>query len=570
MHKLGLIIIAHTAFERVRQVAKYWNDAGCPVVMHIDSNVEKDEFSKLKECLSSHDTIYFCKRHRCEWGSWGLVKASIKACELLLNNHPEIDHIYLSSGSCLPLRPIDELSHYLEEHKSTDFIESATISEVDWTVGGLDLERFKYYFPFSWKKRRKLFDYSVKLQRSLSVSRRIPSDIIPHIGSQWWCLTSKTVRSILEDPNRKRHHKFFKRVWIPDESYFQSLARKHSKRIESQSLTLSKFDYQGKPHVFYDDHLQLLRRSDCFVARKIWSGADKLYEYYLNAGPSENKQAKPNSNKIDRFFDIAAERRLKGRTGLYMQSRFPRLGSEQKLSAAPYFVFQGFSELFNDFETWLSLKTKVRVHGHLYHPDEAQFSGGSSVFKGGLSSSAKLRDRNPQAFLTNLIWNLRNETQCFLYGPGDNPEIAEFFAQDAQATLFIISGAWAIPLFLNTRKIADLRIQASLLQKQESKFLKEWSGHNCIADVKIWTLTDFIAAPVEPLQLILRSLGADDGTRFTDLPQMRDINGFDSFLRDLRNMGMDPHNAGTFDVETKQMTNLKTRRYNVKRDQNGR
>ena len=28
MHKLGLIILAHTAFDRVRQIAKFWNDAG--------------------------------------------------------------------------------------------------------------------------------------------------------------------------------------------------------------------------------------------------------------------------------------------------------------------------------------------------------------------------------------------------------------------------------------------------------------------------------------------------------------------------------------------------------------
>ena len=30
----------------------------------------------------------------------------------------------------------------------------------------------------------------------------------------------------------------------------------------SRSLTLSKFDFQGKPHVFYDDHLDLLARDE--------------------------------------------------------------------------------------------------------------------------------------------------------------------------------------------------------------------------------------------------------------------------------------------------------------------
>ncbi|MFV2034485.1 MAG: glycosyl transferase, partial [Halocynthiibacter sp.] len=87
--------------------------------------------------------------------------------------------------------------------------------------------------------------------------------------------------AILEDPEREVYDRFFKRVWIPDESYFQTLARLYSTNIESRSLTLSKFDFQGKPHIFYDDHLQLLRRSDCFVARKIWPDAERLYDAFL-------------------------------------------------------------------------------------------------------------------------------------------------------------------------------------------------------------------------------------------------------------------------------------------------
>jgi hypothetical protein len=62
---------------------------------------------------------------------------------------------------------------------------------------------------------------------------------------------------------------------------YQTLARQYFSNIESRSLTLSKFDFQGKPHIFYDDHLQLLRRSDCFVARKIWHLAERLYMAFL-------------------------------------------------------------------------------------------------------------------------------------------------------------------------------------------------------------------------------------------------------------------------------------------------
>jgi hypothetical protein len=135
----------------------------------------------------------------------------------------------------------------------------------------------------------------------------------------------------------------------PGRSYFQTLARLYSTDIESRSLTLSKFDFQGKPHVFYDDHLQLLRRSDCFVARKIWPEADKLYAHFLRAGAEARPMAEPNPGKIDRLFGKAVERRTRGRPGLYMQSRYPNPGWENGRTAGPYSVFEGFAELVRGF-----------------------------------------------------------------------------------------------------------------------------------------------------------------------------------------------------------------------------
>lgn len=140
------------------------------------------------------------------------------------------------------------------------------------------------------------------------------------MGSQWWCLTRHTLSAILQDPDRPDYDRYFKQVWIPDESYFQTLARQYSTNIESRSLTLSKFDFQGKPHIFYDDHLQLLRRSDCFVARKIWPHANRLYEAFLTDVAVAMKQTEPNPGKIDRIFAKAVERRTRGRPGLYAKS----------------------------------------------------------------------------------------------------------------------------------------------------------------------------------------------------------------------------------------------------------
>jgi hypothetical protein len=542
-------MLVHTALGRAEQVARHWAAAGCPVVIHVDKNVAHAAYSSFVQSLADVPHVLFSKRYRCEWGTWGIVAASQSGSELMLAEFPQVRHVYLMSGSCLPLRPVDELIEYLEDRPQTDFIESATTSDVPWTVGGLDQERFTLRFPFSWKRHRFLFDTYVDLQRRLHLTRKMPRGLVPHMGSQWWCLTRQTLSAILEDPERGQIDRYFRQVWIPDESYFQTLARQYSINIESRSLTLSKFDFQGKPHIFYDDHLQLLRRSDCFVARKIWPRAEKLYQAFLTDAAAALKRTEPNPGKIDRIFAKAVERRTRGRPGLYMQSRFPNQDWENGATAGPYSVFQGFSELFENFEPWLEKTTGARVHGHLFAPERVEYAGGQTVINGALSDSAKARDYDPNAFLTSLIWNTRGERQCFQFGPRDRQKINWKIAKDSNAQVSVISGAWSVPLFKSNRNFADIRKEAALLQKIENKHLDLLRSPHNKARVRIWTMAEFIEAPMEPLQSILDEIGHASSRRLSEVPKMVDLNGFGQFLQNLKNQGMHPHLMGDFPVE---------------------
>ncbi len=545
---IGFVMLCHTALDRAAQVARHWATRDCPVVIHLDKRVPARQFTKLKKALADLPNVDFSPRFACEWGMWGLVAATQTASELMLARFPQVRHVYLASGACLPLRPVEDLRRYLDERPTTDFIESVTTEDVTWTVGGLDEERFTRRFPFSWKTQRRLFDGYVALQRCLGFTRRIPDGLDPHLGSQWWCLTRQTLSAILEDPRRPVYDRYFRRVWIPDESYFQTMVRRYSRNVESRSLTLSKFDFQGKPHIFYDDHLQLLRRSDCFVARKIWPQADRLYKVFLSADSAGTAAAEPNPGKIDRLFAKAVERRTRGRAGLYMQSRFPNENRENGRTAAPYSVFEGFSELFDGFETWLAKAVGSRVHGHLYAPGRVQFAGGETVYNGALSDSAALRDSNPKAFLTNLIWNTRGERQCFQFGPADNQDISWLIALDPNAQISVISGAWAVPLFQSNRNFSDIRKEAARLQKIEGEHLNILRSPWLKARVRIWTMAEFLENPMEPLQTVIDEISPRGLRRLTEVPRLQDLAGFGRFLQNLKNQGMQPVLMGDFPV----------------------
>jgi len=543
---VGFVMLCHTALDRAALVARHWATHDCPVVIHVDKRVKRKAYDGLLQALADLPNVRFSGRHACEWGTWGIVAATQEAATIMLRQFPQVRHVYLSSGSCLPLRPVAELVRYLDERPRTDFIESVTTEDVGWTIGGLDVERFTLRFPFSWRKQRRLFDGYVRLQRRLRFKRRVPAGIVPHLGSQWWCLTRQTLSAILDSPEREEIDRYFRRVWIPDESYFQTLVRQVSAQVESRSLTLSKFDFQGKPHIFYDDHLQILRRSDCFVARKIWPHADRLYATFLSDDPGNQPAAEPNPGKIDRLFARAVERRTKGRAGLYMQSRQPNENWENGRTAAPYSVFEGFSDLFDNFEIWLGKATGTRVHGHLFAPDRVHFAGGDSVYNGAMSESPEMRDYNPKSFLTNLIWNTRGERQCFQFGPADNQALNQFIAGDSNAQISVISGAWAIPLFHSNRNFGDIRREAALLQKVEADYLAVLRSSWVKARVRIWTLAEFVENPMEPLQTIVDEISPRSLRRLTEAPRLADLTGFGQFLQNLRNQGMQPVLMGDF------------------------
>ncbi|MCC6007570.1 MAG: glycosyl transferase, partial [Rhodobacteraceae bacterium] len=368
----------------------------------------------------------------------------------------------------------------------------------------------------------------------------------PHLGSQWWCLTRDTLEAILTDPDRPAFDRFFRQVWIPDEAYFQSLVRRHARHIESRSLTLSKFDFQGKPHVFYDDHLALLERSDCFVARKIWPRADKLYAAFLNDTRMTARRTPPNPRKVDRVFQRANERRTNGRPGLLMQSRFPHPGWRKNYTAAPYSVFEGFAEVIDDFPLWLERRTGARVHGHLFDRTRVEFAAGAPCFAGALSDSPRLRDYNPRAFLTSLVWNSQGTQQCFQFGPGDTQAISSFFASDPNAHVSVITGAWLVPLYRSSLNFERVLKIAARYQRIETEHLAVLRSHDARSQVEIMSLSEFFDDPMQVMQDIVDRLNPISGRRLLEAPVLADLTGFGAFVQKLRNHGMNPHLAGDF------------------------
>ena len=169
---IGVVILVHAAFDRAEQVIRHWAARRLPGGGPRRRGRARRAVRRLRArrwaTSWSAGAVAFSPRHRCEWGTWGIVAATLDACELLLARAPRRRATSTSPRApacrCARSPPCATTS---PSRPGTDFIESATTADVPWTVGGLSEERFTLRFPFSWKRHRRLFDGYVALQRRL-------------------------------------------------------------------------------------------------------------------------------------------------------------------------------------------------------------------------------------------------------------------------------------------------------------------------------------------------------------------------------------------------------------------
>jgi hypothetical protein len=113
----------------------------------------------------------------------------------------------------------------------------------------------------------------------------------------------------------------------------------------------------------------------------------------------------------------------------------------------------------------------------------------------------------------------------------------------------VISGAWAVPLFQSNANFADLRVEAARLQRIEAEHLHALRSPYAKAHIRIWTMAEFIEAPMEALQSTVDLISTKGQRRLTEAPRMVDLTGFGQFLQNLKNQGMHPYLMGDFPVD---------------------
>jgi hypothetical protein len=535
---VGFVILAHSDLGRVGQLVKSLSKQGAPVCVHIDKKTPLAVYkSFVKEAEGGN--VSFAPRVRCEWGMFNIVRATQNAAEMLLKNHADISHVYLLSGSCLPTRPIKFLNQFLKDNPDTDFIESIHLGEERWVKGGLSDERFDYFFPIGWRKNPRLFEVLVGAQRLLGLKRKIPKNTLPYIGSQWWCLQRKTLVKMFSHKDRASFEKYFKWALIPDESYFQTLVRRYSKNIKSESLTLSVFDGQGRPALLYDDQLDYIMASDAFFVRKVWPKANKLYNKLLNPklipplrGNTSELSLKSKLEHAAKYEDVASPGVLN--MGSYKTGE-RRI---QNVTPGPYIVLSGFGSVFHKTPEWMSSRFDLLSHGSLFAKQRPEFADGAELLSGNVSANKKIRNRNPSGFLSNVLRTSSDRKHCFLYDSNDQPRIRGVLAKDPNASIFAIEGAWLVQLMELNLSGNKLLVAGQRLSRLERNLHRIYHEGDISNDLTIYSIMDFVTDPAKALGVFENDISAMAKNLGVKPPIMADLKRIPALIQRLKGQGM--------------------------------
>lgn len=306
MTRVAYLLLCHRDPEKVIAQARMLIAAGDAVALHYDGRADDAGFARIRAALADEPRVAFAARRiRCGWGEWSLVAATLQAVRAALAAFPDASHFLMLSGDCAPIKSAAQV-HARLAAEDVDHIESVDFYRSGWVQTGIRDERLHYRFWVNERRHKWLFYQLLAWQKRLGLRREVPRGLEMMIGSQWWCLRRATLETILAFiAARPDVVRFFRTVWIPDESFFQTLVRHlvPEREIRSRTLTFLMFTDYGMPVTFHNDHYDYLLAQDYLFARKIspYAGALRQRLAALFAGGATEPAATGDGRALHRF-----------------------------------------------------------------------------------------------------------------------------------------------------------------------------------------------------------------------------------------------------------------------------
>lgn len=286
--KLAYII---SAYKYPSQLVRLVNRLHTPksiFLIHVDKRTDATKHREMVSGLNHLRNVIFLKRHRCHWGDFGHVRATLKGLSYLFEKDVDFDYLFLLTGQDYPIKSTSYIQSFLSKANEKDFIEYEPFPIKTWTAhdGGfamIEYWHFRIFGKHLWFPQQLKSNSKIKVTVYLAANmifpkRTMPGNLTPFGGSSYWCITkrcAKMVNTFVEqNPDFVR---FFRYVDIPDESIFQTIilnSRLSQNTINGNLRCIDWSDPVSKPHIWRKEDFQILAQSTALIARKFDATVD--------------------------------------------------------------------------------------------------------------------------------------------------------------------------------------------------------------------------------------------------------------------------------------------------------
>jgi hypothetical protein len=273
MVRIAYLILVHNNLDLVYKQIDVLVSDGTKFYIHIDKKFNSGPTTSYSQ---REDVVFINDRYNIHWGGFNMVKATIELLKEAANE--KFDYYILLSGQCFPIKKRTSIQEFLGENAGKSFLQMMPLASEKFINGGLN--KITNFYPFDLLGnlpdifKKLLFRYLNKLLNVFGYRRRLPGDLIPYFGSQWWALSDETVAYLLRYIETNQGvFQFFRYSWAPDELVIQTILgnspfRDHIINKPFRYIDWGHTDKNGSPKTLTTEDYNTLLNSEEFFARK--------------------------------------------------------------------------------------------------------------------------------------------------------------------------------------------------------------------------------------------------------------------------------------------------------------
>lgn len=271
---IGYFILLHRFPEQFKRMFRAIYAPGNSYVIHLDKSSGLEFAADITAFLRPYQGVAIIDSKKALWGGYSLVDAELRGMAKLLKMNRSWTHYINLSGQDFPLKSQGYIRAFLRANPRRQYIRA------------LDQEIVR---PDTMNRISHMFVEALGRMFRTGLPRAFLKDAKPYIGTQWKAVTRDFCHLAVNDPSAERFKKFYRRSFIPDEGFFQTLMMNSRGRGEVMNDDLRTIDWvpdgdiKLRPRTFVTtDALRLTLSADLF-ARKFDESEDAVIFDLLEA-----------------------------------------------------------------------------------------------------------------------------------------------------------------------------------------------------------------------------------------------------------------------------------------------